>query len=170
MPVEAAQQQAFYDRLTKQLEARRAGPSTAEQLFQLSAALAAPTTVRGFSGVLNNVMPVLQQQAQARREGATSREDALTALQLQQMKSQQGLTGQEVAYRTALARLAGVNQKPRTGFNPVTGTLTDMNTGSPISNSSGLPVLTVEQAIQARLDPANVGKKFQTPDGREGTL
>ncbi|MEI7894473.1 MAG: hypothetical protein WCI05_15370 [Myxococcales bacterium] len=105
MPVEAAQQQAFYDRLTKQLEARRAGPSTAERLYQLSAALAAPTTVRGFSGVMNNVMPVLQQQAQAQREGATSREDALNALKLQQMKNQQGLTGQEVTYRTAVERL-----------------------------------------------------------------
>ena len=110
MPVEAAQQQAFYDRITKQLEARRAGPSTAERLYQLSAALAAPTTVRGFSGVLNNVMPVLQQQAQAQREGATSREDALNALKMQQMKASQGLTGQEVTYRTALERLAGANQ------------------------------------------------------------
>lgn len=109
MPVQAAQQQAFYDRIAKQLEERR-GPSTAEQLFQLSAALAAPTTVRGFSGVLNNVMPVLQKQAQAQREGATSREDALTALQLQQMQAAQGLTGQEVAYRTAVAKLAGANQ------------------------------------------------------------
>ena len=98
-------QQAFYDLMARQLQERRTGPSTSEQLFELSAALARPTTVRGLSGVLNNVMPVLQQQAKATREGAEGRTEALNALQMAQMKIKQGLADQDVDTELALAKL-----------------------------------------------------------------
>ena len=104
-------QQAFYDRMAQQLEERRTGPSTSERLFQLSAALARPTSVRGFSGVLNNVMPVLQEQAKAVREGEEGRAEALNALQMAQMRGAQGLAAQDVETELALARISAAAGK-----------------------------------------------------------
>ena len=135
-------QQAYYDQMAKQLEQRRVGPSTSEQLFELSAALARPTTVRGFSGVLNNVMPVLQQQAKATREGAEGRTEALNALQMAQRKAALGLADTEVDTELQLAELAAkANKVPRrrTGFNPLTGRLEDMDTGEAIAPSAAAP-------------------------------
>ena len=126
-------QQAFYDQMAQQLQQRRTGPSTSEQLFELSAALARPTTVRGFSGVLNNVMPVLQQQARAKREGMEGRTEALNALQLAQMKAQQGLAGQDVETELSLAKLmAKPAPRRRTALDPKTGKLRDLDTGEVI--------------------------------------
>lgn len=133
-------QQAFYDLMARQLEQRRVGPSTSEQLFELSAALARPTTVRGFSGVLNNVMPVLQQQARAKREGMEGRTEALNALQMAQMKVKQGLADTEVDTELALAKLmAKPAPRRRTGFNPLTGRLEDMDTGEVITPPAAAP-------------------------------
>ena len=107
-------QQALFDSMARQLEERRTGPSTSEQLFELSAALARPTTVRGFSGVLNNVMPVLQQQARATREGTEGRMEAANALRLAQMKGALGLAEQDVETETAIAKLMADQNKPPT--------------------------------------------------------
>jgi hypothetical protein len=98
-------QQAFLDNIARQLAERRTGPSNRERLFELSAALARPTTVRGFSGLLNNVMPVLQQQAKASRVGAEGRAEALTAMQLAQNKGALELADQEVDTEVKLAEL-----------------------------------------------------------------
>ena len=133
-------QQAYYDQMAKQLAERRTGPSTSEQLFELSAALARPTTVRGFSGVLNNVMPVLQQQAKASREGKENRMEALNALQMAQRKAALGLADTEVDTEVSLAKLlAKPAAKPRTGFNPLTGRLMNMDTGEPIAAPAAAP-------------------------------
>ena len=121
-------QQAFYDRMAQQLEERRTGPSTSERLFQLSAALARPTSVRGFSGVLNNVMPVLQEQAKAAREGEEGRAEALNALQMAQMKGAQGLAAQDVETELALARISAAGKKRRTALD-ADGRLRDLDTG-----------------------------------------
>ena len=101
----AKQQAAYYDRLEKELLARRTGPSLSERLYQLSAAFAKPTTVRGFGGVMNNIMPVLQQQAQATREDAENRAEALSKLQQAQLVAKQGLLGQELTTELKLAEL-----------------------------------------------------------------
>ena len=109
-------QQALFDSMAKQLEERRVGPSTSEQLFELSAALARPTTVRGFSGVLNNVMPVLQQQARATREGTEGRMEAANALQLARMKGALGLADTELETELTIAKLvADQNKAPTMG-------------------------------------------------------
>jgi hypothetical protein len=91
-------------------------------LFELSAALARPTTVRGFSGVLNNVMPVLQQQAKATRVGEEGRTEALNAMQLAQLRGAQGLANQDVTTRLSVARLmaaAGKSNAPK--YDPIPG-------------------------------------------------
>ncbi len=138
-----AEQQAFFDRIAKQLAERRTGPSTSEQLFELSAALARPTTVRGLSGVLNNVMPVLQQQAKATRVGTEGRAEALTAMQLAQNKGAMDLADQEVDTQVKLAGLVAKGSALRPVVAGPTGAMEPM---------TGLPVATPNQKAYADLE------------------
>lgn len=115
----ATERQAYYDDLTAKLTARQAGPSFSERMYQLSSALFAPTSVRGFSGVMGNVLPVLQKQQQAQREGELKREDALNALTAAQLGQKEELLGQELETETELAKL--MSKRRPIGFNPVTG-------------------------------------------------
>lgn len=101
----AKARQAYYDDLTAKLTAQRAGPSFSERMFQLSAAFATPTAQRGLGGILANVAPVLQAQAQAKREGEIKRQDALKALQAAQLNQQEDLLGQELDTEIELAKL-----------------------------------------------------------------
>jgi hypothetical protein len=101
----AKERQAYYDDLTAKLAARQAGPSFSERMFQLSAAFAAPTSTRGFGGVMANVMPVLQAQAQAKREGETKRQDALSALAAAQLAQREALAEQTVDTELELYKL-----------------------------------------------------------------
>lgn len=48
-----------YDDMAAAIRARRAGPTRAEQLFAISAALGAPTKYRGIGAPFSNVSPVL---------------------------------------------------------------------------------------------------------------
>lgn len=101
----AKARQAYYDDLTAKLAARQAGPSFSERMLQLSSAFFAPTSVRGFSGVMGNVLPVLQKQEQAQREGEIKRQDALNALTAAQLGQQEELLGQELETELELAKL-----------------------------------------------------------------
>jgi hypothetical protein len=131
-------QQEFYDRMARQIEERRAGPSTSERLFQLSAALARPTSVRGFSGVMNNVMPVLQEQAKAAREGEEGRAEALNALQMAQMQGAQTLAAQDTANALTMAKITAAAGKRRTALDTF-GRLRDLTTGAVIGTDAPLP-------------------------------
>jgi hypothetical protein len=101
----AKARQAYYDDLTAKLTAQRTGPSFSERMFQLSAALAKPTSRRGFGAVLENVAPVLQAQEQAKREGEIKRRDALSALAAAQLAQREGLAEQVVDTEIELAKL-----------------------------------------------------------------
>ena len=96
----------YYDDLTAKIMAQRAGPSFSERMLQLSAAFFAPTSTRGFSGTMGNVLPVLQEQAQAQRQGMAKRQDALSALQAAQLSQRAGLANQGVTTALAMANLA----------------------------------------------------------------
>ena len=115
----AKARQAYYDDLTAKLTAQRAGPSFSERMFQLSAAFATPTAQRGLGGILANVAPVLQAQAQAKREGEIKRQDALKALQAAQLNQQEDLLGQELDTEVELAQL--MSKRRPIQFNPLTG-------------------------------------------------
>jgi hypothetical protein len=118
----ADDKKAFYDRMEKELLARRMGPTLSEKLLQMSAALLQPTTTRGFGASLGNLMPVLQQQAQQRREGEISRADALQKLQLAQLAGRQDLAGKELDTQVALARIsAAQNKAGEAKFDALTG-------------------------------------------------
>ena len=115
---DAAQKQAdFYDRVEQEIRARRAGPTTSERLYELGAAMMAPTRVRGFSGTMGNILPVLQQQSQERRKGEESRQEALNALLEGRMKGEQALAGRDLATQLAMARLTAAASKPVAGIN-----------------------------------------------------
>lgn len=104
----------YYDDLTAKIMAQRTGPSFSERMYQLSAAFASPTSTRGFGGVMGNIMPVLQEQAKAQREGMNKRQDALSALQAAQLGQRAGLANQDVATALAMAKIK--NQRPPAEF------------------------------------------------------
>ena len=95
----------YYDDLTAKIMAQRTGPSFSERMFQLSAALAQPTTRRGFGGVLENITPVLAAQQKAQREGMVKRQEALSALKAAQLGQRVGLANQDVTTALAMAKI-----------------------------------------------------------------
>lgn len=105
------QQKLYYDQLANQIKERRYGPSESEKLLALSAAFFAPTTVRGFSGTMGNILPVLQKFGEMKRTGEAEREEALQNLAKQRMALAQG----DVKTALDLQRLmATYNKKPKT--------------------------------------------------------
>lgn len=125
----AAEQTARYDALERAIAEKRYAPSFSERMFQLSAALAAPTTRRGFGGILENITPVLAAQQKAQRQGEISRQEALEQLQSNRLAQQVALAKQGLTTATAMAR---INQpKPPIGIE-VNGVLVDRATNKPI--------------------------------------
>ena len=106
-----AEYKKYYDDLTAKIMAQRTGPTFSERMFQLSAALAQPTTRRGFGGVLENITPVLAAQQKAQREGITKRQDALSALRAAQLGQRVGLANQDVTTALAMAKIDAMARK-----------------------------------------------------------
>lgn len=102
----AGEREAYYDKIAKALEEKRYGPSFSERMYQLSAAFAAPTSTRGFGGVMANIMPVLAAQQKAKREGEISRREALEQLEANRLTNKLGLARQDTQTKIALAKLA----------------------------------------------------------------
>ena len=161
-----AEYKKYYDDLTAKIMAQRTGPTFSERMFQLSAALAQPTTRRGFGGVLENITPVLAAQQKAQREGITKRQDALSALRAAQLGQRVGLANQDVTTALAMAKIDAMANKP---VDPFKGAVYDPNTMRWVprpGTAGGPPVLTPEQVAQLSRDPKNRGMKFYTTDGR----
>lgn len=136
----AAQQQEqsakqMFEQARERLARRYAGPGQAEQLFALSRAMLAPRKVPGFRGFLGQVMGAFGDIEAAEREAAQTREDKLAELQAQyQQGAASRAAGQQRATLDLMRAYASMNkpEKTRTGFNPITGVLTDMDTGEPV--------------------------------------
>jgi hypothetical protein len=107
----AGEREAYYDKIAKALGEKRYGPSFSERMYQLSAAFAAPTSTRGFSGVMGNVMPVLAAQQKAQREGEISRREALEQLEANRLTNKLGLARQDTQTKIALARINATARK-----------------------------------------------------------
>ena len=73
-----APRRALYEKYGKELEARRAGPSSAERLYEIGAALAAPSKQPGFGGIIADVAPVMAAQRKAMREAEDDKSAMLT--------------------------------------------------------------------------------------------
>lgn len=125
----------YYDDLTAKIMAQRTGPSFSERMYQLSAAFAAPTATRGFSGVMGNVMPVLQKQQETQREGEIKRQDALSALQAAQLAQRAGLANQDVTTAVAMAKLAKQGVGTGRTYDAARGIWVDKNNPRPTENT-----------------------------------
>lgn len=127
---------------TQRLQQQQITPSLAERLFSLSAAFAQPSRVKGFAGTMGNVMPVLASQLGEQREARIAHDQQIEALRAKYMEQQ--FAGQQRGFANQIAALKAGAQaskppKQRTGFNPVTGRLYDLDTGSeiPLGTASG---------------------------------
>lgn len=89
-----------------ELERRRLGPSTSEQLFALAAAFSQPQQYKGFGGMMANVMPVLARMSGQTREADQERTMALRKLEQDYMGDEQSLSrgerGSRRQYLTAM--------------------------------------------------------------------
>jgi hypothetical protein len=115
----AKEQTDRYGALEKALAEKRFAPSFSERMFQLSAALAQPTTRRGFGGILENITPVLAAQQKAQREGEISRKEALELLETNRLAQRVGLAKQGLTTATAIAKIdamARKSQEPKLVF------------------------------------------------------
>jgi len=107
----AKEQTDRYGALEKALAEKRFAPSFSERMFQLSAALAQPTTRRGFGGILENITPVLAAQQKAQREGEISRKEALELLETNRLAQRVGLAKQGLTTATAMAKIDAMAKK-----------------------------------------------------------
>ena len=112
----AKKQTDRYDALERAIAEKRYAPSFSERMFQLSAALAAPTSRRGFGGILDNITPVLAAQEKAKREGEISRREALEKLDADRLEQQVGLAKQGLTTATAMARINSQRQPAEFGY------------------------------------------------------
>jgi hypothetical protein len=122
---------AYFDKLADQLKAKRYAPSASERLFAISAALAQPTRVPGFGGVLSNVVPVFQQFEKDKRAAEEARaadmqklglarlgvgdDEIRTALDLQKLRAEYLAAG---AAKLDVNPQGGYQQRPGTGGAP----------------------------------------------------
>jgi hypothetical protein len=107
----AKEQTDRYGALEKALAEKRFAPSFSERMFQLSAALAQPTTRRGFGGILENITPVLAAQQKAQREGEISRKEALELLETNRLAQRVGLAKQGLTTSLAMAKIDADTRK-----------------------------------------------------------
>lgn len=104
---QAQNRKMYLDDLAAQLKAKRYGPTASERLFALSAAFAAPTSTRGFGGVMSNVMPVFQQFEKAKRDAEEARAADMQKLTMGRM----GATDEEIKSALALQKLQAAYAK-----------------------------------------------------------
>jgi hypothetical protein len=124
---------AYFDKLADQLKAKRYAPSASERLFAISAALAQPTRVPGFGGLLANVTPVFQQFEKDKRAAEEARaadmqklglarlgmgdDEIRTALDLQKLRAQYLAAGRP---DIQLDQQGNIREVPKTVYRPTT--------------------------------------------------
>jgi hypothetical protein len=163
-------QQIFSDALSR-LREQRVGPTTAERLFAISAALQKPTRTGSIFEELGNLSGVLGAQEKTAREAEMERAALLEkyglaqgAASMQAMKAQldaaKDVYTRTMAAQAARDKAAAAAAKPDYRILPQGGSIVD------VKEYASLPVLTPDQVVQMRQDPANRGMKFRTTDGR----
>lgn len=137
----AASKRATFEAGLEEIKRRRYGaPTTSEQLAALSQALLSPRRQRGIAGTFANLAPVFGQMASLQTSAEEKRAEAEQRLRQQYASDTDAamLAALEVEGEALepLIRAYGALAKPakqRTGFNPVTGALVDMDTGLPVT-------------------------------------
>jgi len=150
------------------IKERYRGPTQSEQLFMLSKALLAPRKYTGIGGTIGKISGAFSDISEAEKKARDARDAQLAAFQDQYMGTTGGYAVDRAKTAADVFKVAVPLLKPktrRTGFNPLTGDLTDMDTNELVEDQS-LPVLTPEQALVAAQDPNKKGMRFRTTDGR----
>ena len=132
---ESAARKRQFEQGVQSLQAQRSGLSRQEKLFALSSALLSPTSLPGFKGVMGNIAPTLMQMATVQRKAGQDRERQLAELQQQYAGDQFAGRRSGIKSRMDLLKMAADMNKPeklRSGFNPITGELVNMDSGEPI--------------------------------------
>ena len=150
------------------IKERYRGPTQSEQLFMLSKALLAPRKYTGIGGTIGKISGAFSDISEAEKKARDARDAQLAAFQDQYMGTTGGYAVDRAKTAADVFKVAVPLLKPktrRTGFNPLTGDRTDMDTNELVEDQS-LPVLTPEQALVAAQDPNKKGMRFRTTDGR----
>lgn len=155
---------AALEKARDNLRAQRAGPSSAERLLSIAAALGQPTRTGSFGETLGNVSAVLSSQEKAKREAAAENAALAEKYGIQIGNEQlrllmQGETGAREGLRASLAQ---EGKQRRTGFNPVTGVLEYMDTGEPVRGAAAAPPA---DAINLLRTNPNLAKAFDEKYG-----
>ena len=146
------------------LRAQRTGPSSAERLLAIAAALGQPTRTGSFGETLGNLGAVLGSQEKTKRQAAAENAALAEKYGMQIGNEQlrllmQGQAGTGQVLRAALAR---EGKQRRTGFNPVTGVLEYMDTGEPVKSATAAPS---PEAINLLRTSPNLAKAFDEKYG-----
>lgn len=164
----------------ERIRQQRVGPSPAEQLLAVAAALGQPTRTGSFGETMGNLSGALLKQASAKRSAEEERQMLYDKYgmeigneRLRMLTAAANQAGQTysrtAAAEAARARAAAAANKPqrrRTAISPVDGRIYDLDTGAVIEPPSAeLPTLTPEQVAEARR--AGKHMRFRTVDGRE---
>lgn len=137
---QAANKQQQFKAAEEAIRAQRFGaPTTSEQLLALGAAFLSPRRYTGLAGTLDKIVPVFGQMEQAQRSADEQRAAALEKLRREYLTGQDesvvaAAREKREALGTVLPSVVSATKpaKQRTGFNPLTGTLVDMDTGLPV--------------------------------------
>lgn len=154
-----------FERGKQMLEQMYGGPSKSARLLALSQAFLAPRPYAGFAGTMYNITKALSGTRQQAEEAQQQRAQAMLKLQQAYESGNMEAQGSALDRELKLIELMARQRKTRTGFNPVTGVLTDLDTGTPIQKEP--PTLTPQQAAVLAQDPRNRGMRFKTTDGQE---
>ena len=147
------EQKAYYDALAEQLKAKRYGPTASERLFALSAAFAAPTSTRGFGGMMGNVMPVFQQFEKSKREAEEARAEDMQKLQMARM----GATQAEIKSALDLQKLQAQYNNPEPLVVPPGSTI--------VSKRDPTKILTTTPGVSEEVTTLNGRQFIKGPKG-----
>lgn len=128
-----ADRKRSWDNVAQALEKSR--PSKSEMWFSLASALAQPTKTGSFGEVIGNVSQTLGESRKAQREFDTSvaKNQFERDQDLAELGSKYDLKGYDLQAKALTGR------KRKTGFNPITGKLQDMDTGEIIDTGAATP-------------------------------
>jgi hypothetical protein len=148
---------AYFDKLAEQLKAKRYAPSASERLFAISAALAQPTRVPGFGGVLANVTPVFQQFEKDKRAAEAARASDMEKLGLARL----GVGDAEIRTALDLQRLQAEYNKPVRGV-PVGERLVN-----PYTNEDIQPPVGTKRAFEGKTYTFMGGDQYDRQNWKE---
>ncbi len=132
----------LYDTIATNIQQRYRAPDLNDMLVAIGTGMMSPPGENdsgGFGGSLQRGLRGIGAYAQSRNAYRDDMNKMMSQLDIQKAKELASLGGK---YITGAMRAPA---KPRTGFNPLTGALTNMDTGAPVE-MSGPPVGTVKTA------------------------